>query len=240
MESPQTFIYPFYQISQDFGKVFIRLLLFHNVVRWLWQAVCLYLLAPTNFCTHFLLCIKFARDIFNINVKNTNCLEIPEIWILVKGEIEVSGLLQGSHNRGFWQLPAGEGRQDQPIRALFFGASPCLPSCLVPAPQGAGGKGGVRAQDDEIRPDKLFFEQQARMGNSLTRQEKGSQNIPAVVCSRRAGDKGQSVKLVERVCWELGVWLALKTWYQLLQPQNVAELGLLRSLPWSVSLRLYI
>lgn len=62
MESPQTFTYPFYQISQDLGKVFTRLLLFHEVVRWLWQAACLDLLTPSNFCTHFLLCIKFARD----------------------------------------------------------------------------------------------------------------------------------------------------------------------------------
>lgn len=61
-----------------------------------------------------------------------------------------------------------------------------------------------------MRLDKLFCEQQARMGNSLMRQEKESQNIPTVVCTRRVGDKGQSVKL-ERVCWELGVWLVLKT-----------------------------
>lgn len=48
----------------------------------------------------------------------------------MKEEIAVSGLLQESRDRGFWQHPAGEGRQDQPIRALFSRASPRLPSCL--------------------------------------------------------------------------------------------------------------
>lgn len=48
MESPQTFSYPFYQISQDFGKVFTTLLLFHNVVRWLdRQSVCIFWLLRT-------------------------------------------------------------------------------------------------------------------------------------------------------------------------------------------------
>lgn len=68
----------------------------------------------------------------------------------------------------------------------------------------------MRAQCNEIRPDKLFCEQQARMGNSLMRQEKGSQNSRTVVCTRRAGDKGEPVKVIEKVCWELGVWLVLK------------------------------
>lgn len=55
------------------------------------------------------------------------------------------------------------------------------------------------------------------------RQEKRSENIPAMVLTKRAGDKGQPVKLIERV--SVGSVAGTQVSYLLLQPQNVQQIG---------------